>query len=75
MTIATTLERPVIAVPTELARGRGGGGPALVAEVGAIVIFCGILCQVAQLYVSSNGLQLGSGMCSRRRVIPISPNT
>ena len=28
MTIATTLERPVIAVPTELARGRGGGGPA-----------------------------------------------
>jgi len=24
----------------------------LVAEVGAIVIFCGILCQVAQLYVS-----------------------
>src|SRR5262252_2753402 len=28
MAIATTLERPVIAVPTELARGRGGGGPA-----------------------------------------------
>src|SRR5215475_10466535 len=28
MTIATTLDRPVIAVPTELARGRGGGGPA-----------------------------------------------
>jgi cytochrome o ubiquinol oxidase subunit 1 len=25
----------------------------LVAEIGAIVIFCGILCQVAQLYVSS----------------------
>ncbi len=24
----------------------------LVAEAGAIVIFCGILCQVAQLYVS-----------------------
>jgi cytochrome o ubiquinol oxidase subunit 3 len=28
MTIATTLDRPVIGVPTELARGRGGGGPA-----------------------------------------------
>src|SRR5215469_17035568 len=28
MTIATTLERPLIGVPTELARGRGGGGPA-----------------------------------------------
>src|SRR5260370_41191752 len=24
----------------------------LVAEVGAVVIFCGILCQIAQLYVS-----------------------
>ena len=28
MTIATTLDRPVIGVSTELARGRGGGGPA-----------------------------------------------
>jgi cytochrome o ubiquinol oxidase subunit III len=28
MTIATTLERSLIGVPTELARGRGGGGPA-----------------------------------------------
>jgi cytochrome o ubiquinol oxidase subunit 3 len=28
MTIATTLDRPLIGVPTELARGRGGGGPA-----------------------------------------------
>jgi len=28
MTIATTLDRTLIAVPTELARGRGGGGPA-----------------------------------------------
>src|SRR5215470_13098371 len=28
MTIATTLDRPLIAVPAELARGRGGGGPA-----------------------------------------------
>src|SRR3982074_2633528 len=28
MTIAPTLDRPPIAVPTELARGRGGGGPA-----------------------------------------------
>src|SRR5271155_5409712 len=28
MTIATTLERTLTAVPTELARGRGGGGPA-----------------------------------------------
>jgi len=28
MTIATTLDRPVIGIPTELARGRGGGGPA-----------------------------------------------
>src|SRR5215475_12195902 len=28
MTITTTLDRPLIAVPTELARGRGGGGPA-----------------------------------------------
>jgi cytochrome o ubiquinol oxidase subunit III len=28
MTIATTLDRPLIGVATELARGRGGGGPA-----------------------------------------------
>src|ERR1700730_4056150 len=28
MTIATTLDRTLIAIPTELARGRGGGGPA-----------------------------------------------
>jgi cytochrome o ubiquinol oxidase subunit III len=28
MTIATTLDTPLIGVPTELARGRGGGGPA-----------------------------------------------
>jgi cytochrome o ubiquinol oxidase subunit III len=28
MAITTTLERTLIAVPTELARGRGGGGPA-----------------------------------------------
>jgi len=28
MTIATTLDRPLIGIPTELARGRGGGGPA-----------------------------------------------
>src|SRR5689334_13454414 len=28
MAIATTLERTLTAVPTELARGRGGGGPA-----------------------------------------------
>jgi cytochrome o ubiquinol oxidase subunit III len=28
MTIATTLDRPPIGVSTELARGRGGGGPA-----------------------------------------------
>src|SRR5215831_12185108 len=28
MTIATTLDRIPTAVPTELARGRGGGGPA-----------------------------------------------
>ena len=28
MTIATTLDRPLVGVPTELARGRGGGGPA-----------------------------------------------
>ena len=28
MTIATTLDRPLIGVSTELARGRGGGGPA-----------------------------------------------
>ena len=28
MTLATTLDRPVMGIPTELARGRGGGGPA-----------------------------------------------
>ena len=28
MTLATTLDRPLVGVPTELARGRGGGGPA-----------------------------------------------
>jgi cytochrome o ubiquinol oxidase subunit III len=28
MAIATTIDRPLIGVPTELARGRGGGGPA-----------------------------------------------
>src|SRR5499427_7380220 len=28
MTIATTLDRTLIGTPTELARGRGGGGPA-----------------------------------------------
>jgi len=28
MAIATTLDRPLIGIPTELARGRGGGGPA-----------------------------------------------
>src|SRR6478752_10430800 len=28
MAIATTLDRPLIGVPTALARGRGGGGPA-----------------------------------------------
>jgi cytochrome o ubiquinol oxidase subunit 3 len=28
MTIATTLDRPLIGVPTQVARGRGGGGPA-----------------------------------------------
>ena len=28
MTIATTLDRPLMRFPTELARGRGGGGPA-----------------------------------------------
>jgi cytochrome o ubiquinol oxidase subunit III len=28
MTITTTLDRPLIGIPTELARGRGGGGPA-----------------------------------------------
>jgi cytochrome o ubiquinol oxidase subunit III len=28
MTIATTLDRPLIGIPSELARGRGGGGPA-----------------------------------------------
>ena len=28
MTIATTFDRPLIGIPTELARGRGGGGPA-----------------------------------------------
>jgi cytochrome o ubiquinol oxidase subunit III len=28
MTVATTLDRTVTGVPTELARGRGGGGPA-----------------------------------------------
>src|SRR5262245_36794708 len=28
MTIATTLDRQLIGVPPELARGRGGGGPA-----------------------------------------------
>src|SRR6516165_7573321 len=28
MTIATTFDRPLIGIPTEFARGRGGGGPA-----------------------------------------------
>ena len=28
MAIATTLDRPLLGIPTELARGRGGGGPA-----------------------------------------------
>ena len=28
MAIATTIDRPLIGVPTDLARGRGGGGPA-----------------------------------------------
>ena len=28
MTLATTLDRPLMGIPTELARGRGGGGPA-----------------------------------------------
>jgi cytochrome o ubiquinol oxidase subunit III len=28
MTVATTIDRPLIGIPTELARGRGGGGPA-----------------------------------------------
>jgi cytochrome o ubiquinol oxidase subunit III len=28
MTIATTFDRPLIGIPTERARGRGGGGPA-----------------------------------------------
>src|SRR6516164_4490038 len=28
MTLATTLDKPLVGFPTELARGRGGGGPA-----------------------------------------------
>ena len=28
MAIATTIDRPLIGIPTDLARGRGGGGPA-----------------------------------------------
>ena len=77
MTIAT-IERPPTAVPTELARGRGGGGPAskrIVVAYGFwifilsdIVMFSGLFAAYAVLSGNTAGGPTGSELFNLRNV-------
>src|SRR5215813_8911241 len=78
MTIATTLDRPLIGVPTELARGRGGGGPApkrIVVAYGFwifilsdIVMFSGLFAAYAVLSGNTAGGPTGAELFNLRSV-------
>ena len=60
MTIATTLDRPLIGVPTELARGRGGGGPApkrIVVAFGFWIFILGDIVMFSALFAAYAVLQ------------------
>jgi cytochrome o ubiquinol oxidase subunit 3 len=60
MTIATTLDRPLIGVPTELARGRGGGGPApkrIVVAYGFWIFILGDIVMFSALFAAYAVLQ------------------
>src|SRR6266516_2991848 len=78
MTIATTLDRTLTAVPTELARGRGGGGPApkrIVVAYGFwifilsdIVMFSGLFAAYAVLSGNTAGGPTGAELFNLRNV-------
>src|SRR5262244_1356359 len=78
MTIATTLDRPLIGVPTELARGRGGGGPApkrIVVAYGFwifilsdMVMFSGLFAAYAVLRGNTAGGPSGAELFNLRNV-------
>src|SRR5215469_9338809 len=78
MTIATTLDRTLIGVPTELARGRGGGGPApkriVVAYgfwifiLGDIVMFSALFAAFAVLRGNTAGGPTGAELFNLRNV-------
>src|SRR5258707_11980663 len=78
MTIATTLDRTLTAVPTELARGRGGGGPASKRVVVAygfwifilsdIVMFSALFAAFAVLRSNTAGGPTGAELFNLRNV-------
>ena len=78
MTIATTLDRPLVGVPTELARGRGGGGPApkrIVVAYGFwifilsdIVMFSALFAAFAVLRSNTAGGPTGAELFNLRNV-------
>src|SRR5246127_2694638 len=78
MTIATTLDRPLIGVPTELARGRGGGGPApkrIVVAYGFwifilsdMIMFSALFAAYAVLSGNTAGGPTGAGLFNLRNV-------
>jgi cytochrome o ubiquinol oxidase subunit 3 len=78
MTIATTLDRTLTAVPTELARGRGGGGPApkrIVAAYGFwifilsdMVMFSALFAAYAVLSRNTAGGPTGAELFNLRNV-------
>src|SRR6266487_2466821 len=86
MTITATLDRTLTAVPTELARGRGGGGPASKRVVVAygfwifilsdIVMFSALFAAFAVLRSNTAGGPTGaersiSATFSSRRCVPV----
>src|SRR6516164_11432681 len=78
MTIATTLDRPLLGIPTELARGRGGGGPApkrIVVAYGFwifilsdMVMFSGLFAAFAVLRGNTAGGPTGAELFDLRSV-------
>src|SRR5215831_16676480 len=78
MTFATTLDRPLMGIPTELARGRGGGGPApkrIVVAYGFwifilsdIIMFSGLFAAYAVLSGNTAGGPSGSELFNLRNV-------
>jgi cytochrome o ubiquinol oxidase subunit III len=78
MTIATTFDRPLIGIPTELARGRGGGGPApkrIVVAYGFwifilsdIILFAALFAAYAVLSGNTAGGPTGAELFNLRNV-------